>query len=294
LTKIADELQYNLTYGQMISSERAIGILSEVVPEALDRAGRKGLQMQPGVQADRKTDTGDDRLDLVTEADLALQEDILTTIARTELHRCVLLAEEKTDAVGEFTGEDPLRITLDSINGTKRYKDGSRAWEIVVGAHSPDQILFNYSLSPGLGYSVQIDEDKGIQTTGTFPGSIAQAKQSQMIMARRYDELLREHSELRDFFHDAHFEIVEKDPPIDAIGGRVGRNMAFVSGLVQGVLIHRPNPFDGLLPAHFAKHSGRQVITFGREGNFDGITDLTDMEIHKEMPVFIGGYLALN
>ncbi len=278
----------------MLSPERVIQILNDVLPETLEEAGKEGIRIQEkgtDIKSSSKTATGNEAIDLVTEADLALQSIILSKLLRTELRRCIVMAEEDTKEVTQFTGEEDICITLDPVNGTKRFRDGSMAWEIVVGARDARQALFTCSHSPRLGYTIRIDEDNGIQEDGQLPFS---GNEQKKVMARRFDELLEEHQVLKYFFAEQDLEIVKEDAPIPEINGRAGRNIAFVGGNLKGILIRNANVYDGILPVHFAKHSGGRVITFGREGSFVGETDLANPVLHKGALVYPGGYLALN
>ncbi|MBU0457953.1 hypothetical protein KJ652_06445 [Patescibacteria group bacterium] len=279
-----------------LSPERAISILKDVLPETMERAGKRGLeiQRQPEIVQKSKTETGNERFDLVTEADLALQEIVLKELIKTELRRCIIKPEEETPTTKKFTGEVPISITIDPVNGTQRFINRSKAWEIMVGAQTPDQILYTCSRSPGFDYTLEIDEEHGIKHFGRLPDIPKDVIGDNAIFVKNRERFLEQFPEMAEHLSLDEYQFQDSDPHFDAINGRLGRNMTFVAGLVKGILKYRANVYDGLLPAHYAKHSGGKVVTFGCNGDFAGKIDLTNTIDCKGMEVFKGGYLALN
>src|SRR5262245_31709517 len=96
------------------------------------QAGRTALRMQGRVNHYNKLQTGNPAIDIVTEADLATQESILTAMRATPLVGCRLLAEEDTESAKAFAHESNFYIGLDPIDGTAVYARGGQHFSTIV------------------------------------------------------------------------------------------------------------------------------------------------------------------
>lgn len=276
-----------------LTEREIVTILDDTVPNLFSHAGQRGLDMQTTAEASRKE--GDAEVNLVTTADIELQRIILEGLLKTRLASGRILAEESTpDLTDRFGGDPKLTISIDPINGTERYRAGSRSWEILITITTSNSILYSCSYSPGLGFTVVVDNFNGVRREGELPFV---ANEQRKIMARWAQDLAKD-PQLAPYLSSGEYELVEKDEPVPEMGGRVGRNISLVSGRLKGVLMGHPNTSDGLFLAHYARHlPGAKVVTFGRDGGFDGETDLVTLGSFKGGTNNIyspGGYLVIN
>ena len=76
------------------------------------QAAQLALKMQGGVEHHNKFNTGNELADIVTEADLAVQEFLLKAISKTDLVNCCLLAEEDTPSTEKFNKQGKYYLCL--------------------------------------------------------------------------------------------------------------------------------------------------------------------------------------
>src|SRR5262245_33661912 len=155
----------------MMNAECIIAHLESLEP-AFVRAGQAALRMQKGIKYYSKLETGDPAVDIVTEADLATQEAVLTAMRSTPLVGCRLLAEEDTESVKLFAPESNLYIGIDPIDGTAIYArgganvyDGCVEYVIASGRAQP---VYSDSMSGNLQLSDIRRREKGLYYPGHY------------------------------------------------------------------------------------------------------------------------------
>ena len=65
-------------------------------------SGELALQLRKKAVVNNKLQTGIRGIDIITNADVAVQEAILSEMAKTKLIECELIAEEKTSTAGKY------------------------------------------------------------------------------------------------------------------------------------------------------------------------------------------------
>lgn len=120
---------------------------------ALIKAAAIAVRMQPGIAAKKKSDTGTYEVDVVTEADAAVQEAVLAEWSRTNLTQCRLVAEESTPSDDRFNPKGKMLLTLDPIDGTYRYAEGKPVYSLIVGIQWNGQPLYTFVHYPAFGWS---------------------------------------------------------------------------------------------------------------------------------------------
>lgn len=80
-------------WGIMILDMRIEDCLDEIqkIEPAFIEAGKIAVEMQRNISPKKKFDTGTYDVDVVTEADFAVQKAVLSTISKTELVQCRLI-----------------------------------------------------------------------------------------------------------------------------------------------------------------------------------------------------------
>lgn len=76
------------------------------------KAGKRSVLLQNKAIASKKFTTGTYEVDVVTNADIEIQEMILSELSKTKLVDCRLVAEEKTKHVDKFNSDGELLLEL--------------------------------------------------------------------------------------------------------------------------------------------------------------------------------------
>lgn len=139
----------------MIDTDEYINLLIALEP-VIKRAGKLALQLRPNVKTQEKHQTGIRGIDIVTNADLAVQEAILQEIAKTKLVECQLIAEEDTPSVAKFRGTNGLTLTLDPIDGTIWYVSNADFFSTIVCLRDNESLLYTFCHYPVVDWSRRI------------------------------------------------------------------------------------------------------------------------------------------
>lgn len=124
-------------------------------------AGKIASKMSHEAKASNKTHTGFYELDIVTTADLAVQEFILERLSKSEeLRKCQLLAEENTKFQEDFAKESDFVLTLDPIDGTYLFANGKKMWKVIVGIHNKKRPIYTFCYFPEYDWAVKMVNDE--------------------------------------------------------------------------------------------------------------------------------------
>jgi fructose-1,6-bisphosphatase/inositol monophosphatase family enzyme len=232
-----------------------IKILISLEP-AFERAGELALEMRGRAATSTKSDTGIAEVDIVTEADVAVQEALLSALAATPLADCQLLAEEETPSVSKFKGTNDFRLTIDPIDGTIIYAGGGRFFSVIVGLHDATGPLYTYCRYPAARWTRRIVTGEGVRDFGETPDvPVLPGIDPSRTIAYTYGEP----------------EVLAKDAYAELSGlGYVFRQRRTVSleagsttmfylKKVAGMYVGNPNAYDGLGGLHFARERGLTV-----------------------------------
>ena len=120
-------------------------ILKSLEPVFIE-GSQLALKMQKGVSHHSKTNTGDSLTDIVTDADLAVQEFLLEKISKTDLKNCRLLAEEDTPSVNKFNPNGEYYLAIDPIDATAVYSKGGQYFSTIITLHNGKDILYMFDV----------------------------------------------------------------------------------------------------------------------------------------------------
>ena len=111
--------------------------------------------MRATAKSKNKFNTGVAGIDIVTEADTAVQEMILSEMAKTKLVECKLIAEEDTPSVKKFKGTNGLVLALDPIDGTIIYASTGRFFSTIVSLYGKENFLYTFCNYPVVNWSAK-------------------------------------------------------------------------------------------------------------------------------------------
>lgn len=150
-----------------MTEDQYLNILVSFEP-IFEQAANLACELRNKVSSYNKLQTGDAILDIVTEADLQVQEFIISRLAETPLIECELIAEESTPSVSKFKGTNGLVLSIDPIDGTAMYVAGEGFFSVIVGMHNKKDILYTYYRYPLLNWTKRILRDR-VEDIGDLP-----------------------------------------------------------------------------------------------------------------------------
>jgi len=120
-------------------------------------AGKLAKKMRASATSEQKHTSGVKEIDIVTSADLAVQEYILERISKSKiLKSCELLAEEETKFTEGFAKKSNYVITLDPIDGTYFYASGKKMYKVIVGINDKKNPLYTFWYCPEYDWGMKI------------------------------------------------------------------------------------------------------------------------------------------
>lgn len=261
------------------TEEKLVKFLVEL-ETVFKKAGELAMEMRKTVSSRNKFNTGVAGIDIVTEADTAVQEFILSEMTKTKLVECELIAEEDTPSVARFKGINGLVIALDPIDGTAIYASSGRFYSTIVTLHNKKDILYTFYNYPEVSLSRSIAGDK-IEESGAFPKIktkeglnlekiIGTSKPRTKIDPKIYKQIIDEGYEFKKF---------------NEITDESGAFTLFFSGTTAGYYMETPNPYDGLTALHYAKAKNYKIY---------GGVDISKTEPSDHGPHYQGWYLVLK
>jgi fructose-1,6-bisphosphatase/inositol monophosphatase family enzyme len=124
-------------------------------------AGKMASDMRHGSSVEYKSNTGFYEMDIVTLADIAVQEFILEKLSKSQLlQKCQLLAEENTEFKDKFAETSELVLTIDPIDGTYLFVNGKKMWKVIVGIHDKKRPLYTFCYFPEYDFAVKMVGDE--------------------------------------------------------------------------------------------------------------------------------------
>lgn len=136
-----------------------VEILKSLEPVFIE-AAQLAYKMQKGVKYHDKYNTGNPLADIVTEADLAVQEFLLKEIIKTDLVNCHLLAEENTPLAKKFNEQGKYYLGIDPIDGTATYAKGGKCFSTIISLHDGKNILYMFGYYPVLNWQYRVANNK--------------------------------------------------------------------------------------------------------------------------------------
>lgn len=281
-----------------------IDALDTYLPDILKEGGKVAQRLRvEGLERTGKG-TGTPKTDIVTSADFAAQRLILECLLDMGLSTSEIIAEESTpELTSRFKGKNGISIALDPINGTARFASGSPSWESIVTVTSKRRVIYACMHSPEIGHTLTINLIKGLREEGRDkllhlfadivrptgrPLLLGQTDHKKICAMQNDDARL---CALRNVLAHPDVAWVSGDNLLLPSGHRIGRDIAFVSGIVDGFLTHHPNAYDALIPAVYAHMTGGTVLSYGSNTFPD---NLTEIYRGQHEVTYTGGYLAMR
>jgi hypothetical protein len=150
-----------------MTEEQYLAMLVSLEP-VFDQAAKLACDLRNKVSSQNKTQTGIHAIDIVTDADLQVQEFVLEKLVETPLIECELIAEETTPTVSKFKGTNGLVLSIDPIDGTAMYVNGGKFFSLIIGLHNKKDLLYSYYHYPLLGWTKRILRDRA-EDIGDLP-----------------------------------------------------------------------------------------------------------------------------
>lgn len=260
-----------------------IKTLSKLEPVFL-QAGRMAVKMQSTAKHHNKTNTGNIVSDIVTEADLAVQEFLLGEMVKTELVDCRLLGEENTTLVSKFTGTNGYYLGIDPIDGTATYARGGKFFSVIVSAHDGKNLLYTFKHLPVFGWTIKIVE-KTYSTIGVQPKFESSLAGKHKILHWNYNP----EKTIPDIYKALKNKGLEFVNCADSRDDTSMQSM-FICNQIAGFYAENPNAYDGLVALHAALATKREIYSGGPSGSLD-FTNIKKRETGLYYP---GYYLVLN
>lgn len=218
-----------------------------------EQAANLACDLRDKVSSYNKSQTGVEGLDIVTEADLQVQEFVLQRLAETPLIECELIAEESTQSVSKFKGTNGLVLSIDPIDGTAQYVDGGKFFSLIIGLHNKKDILYSYYRYPVLQWTKRIIKNKA-ENIGIPPEIQTKSNIDPMSVL-----LSIPHVKPRKLPHDLEEKLTARGLSLHDrkdIADESSMTALFYVGKIAGVCINNPIAYDCLGCLHFAEATG--------------------------------------
>jgi fructose-1,6-bisphosphatase/inositol monophosphatase family enzyme len=221
------------------------------------KAGELALKMRETTGSKNKFNTGIAGIDIVTEADLAVQEFILSEMAKTKLVECELIPEEDTPSIAKFQGINGLVLTLDPIDGTIFYASIGRFWSTIVTLHNKKNILYNFCNYPVVDFSVRIANGK-VEETGALP-KINTKEEKDFSKTIFYTKTKIE--KIDPVIQKKLIEQGYNFCKVFDVTNEAGSCTFLFSGKSGGYYTETPNPYDGLVALNYGQAKGFEIFS---------------------------------
>lgn len=220
------------------------------------KAGDVAAEQQKTIGSYNKFNTGQADFDIITKADLEVQETILQAMAQTSLRECHLLAEEDTPSTKLFSSKGNHFLTIDPIDGTSLYAKGKKYWSVIISLHDDKEIFYSFDYFPAAKWAHKI-VGKKYEQIGEKP-KIIKSELSKVISQtygttegidrKIYDEVTKQGYEFRK----------RKDLTDEA-----GSTALFLAGQVAGYFNPKILVYDCLVALHYAQATGCKIYSNG-------------------------------
>lgn len=137
---------------QSMKENKYIDLIQTLEP-VFFKAGELSVKLQSDIAAKKKSATGIYEIDVVTDADIEIQETILSALSKTELSECRVVAEEKTESVDKFNQNGEILLAIDPIDGTYLYAAGAPIYSIIISIQKLGLPLYTFAHYPAIGWT---------------------------------------------------------------------------------------------------------------------------------------------
>lgn len=220
--------------------------------DAFLRAGQIARQLQKEIKAEWKTQTGDEAADIVTIADREVQEAVLRGLPRALLEQCRVMAEEITPTAAALSSEGPYFLTLDPVDGTKRYAAGSPYYSLILGLHDGQQPIYSFIYYPSLDWWIRLTDQ--VVTSGSPPWIEKERPDVSNSIVYTAGDPFREHPHWVEQAGRRGLNFVRGESV-----GPWGSKYLLLAGVSAGYYVSKPNVYDGLFGYHYGMAQGMQL-----------------------------------
>jgi 3'-phosphoadenosine 5'-phosphosulfate (PAPS) 3'-phosphatase len=213
-------------------------------------AGKLASRLRDGAEIGTKLGSGIKEIDVVTSADLAVQEFVLQKMLETDLVKCELVAEEDTPSRIKFAKKSDTVITLDPIDGTHNYVTGQKLYSIIVTLHNKKSPIYTFMYFPEVAWGLRI---LGLEISffGDEPkGEIIATDPKKVIGYTNY----KGSTDPRKTIPDLYIKLANegyKFKQKENLGKMLGPVLFFITGVTGGIFIENPSAVDGLVCLHY-------------------------------------------
>jgi fructose-1,6-bisphosphatase/inositol monophosphatase family enzyme len=249
------------------------------------QAGQTALRMQGSVNYYNKLQTGNPAVDIVTEADLATQEAILTAMRSTPLVECRLLAEEDTETVKAFAPESNFYIGIDPIDGTAVYARGGEHFSTIISLHDGEKFLYMFIYFPAWDWTVKIARGK-YTSLGSAPNLSMFDHLQKTVVYWSGKPKANIPEEILSAIKAKGLEFRK----MSSLGIGIGTIELFTSRKIAGVYYENMNVYDGCAEYVIASSRGQPLYSNSASGNLQ-LSHICKSEKGNHYP---GYYLVLT
>ncbi len=236
------------------NTEEYIDLLIELEP-VFKKAGELALELRQTAKSSYKSETGLHGVDLVTEADLAVQEMVLSEMVKTKLAECKIVAEENTPSVAKFKGINGLTITIDPIDGTFIYASNGRFFSTIICLNDGESLLYTFTHYPAVNWTRRIANNE-IQDFGDLPR--VKTKEG-LDLFKTISASFRDPAKT---VPDIYAKLVAEGytfRKLSDITDESGSYTLFTLGQVVGYYTDNPGAYDGMCGLHYAQVKGFRI-----------------------------------
>ncbi len=242
------------------------------------QAGKLALKMQENVISHNKFNTGNSAADIVTEADLAVQEFLLNEMLKTDLINCYLLAEENTVSAKKFNEEGKYFLSIDPIDDTALYAKGKEHFSTIISLHDGHKFLYMFIYFPAWDWIHKIVNDD-YSIIGEAPNLPDNAKDTILCWSGNPEKNIPE---------EVLNELKKRGIKFGSLRGiypDLGSIAMFANNKIAGIYHENPNVYDGLVEYNIALAKGLKT--------YSSPIDLTNIAKRETGFYYPGYYLAL-
>jgi fructose-1,6-bisphosphatase/inositol monophosphatase family enzyme len=249
------------------------------------QAGELACKMQRGVERHNKYNTGNPAADIVTAADLAVQELLLEAMSKTDLINCRLLAEENTPLTDKFNEQGQYYLAIDPIDDTAIYAKDGQYFSQIISLHDGKKFLYMFVQFPALNWTHRIIHNNYF-VSGQTPNFPLPPEAEKIIV-------YWSGSPEKNLPEKLYTELKNKGlsfAPVAALSKDVGSIAMFASNRVAGVYQENMNVYDALTEYNIALAKGLSVYAAGSSGTLD----LSNIQKRQNGLYYPGYCLELN
>ena len=227
-----------------MSKEDVLSAIEQFEP-TFRAAGMLASQLRIEAHVVQKLKSGVPEVDIVTSADLEVQEFILKQLAESGLKECELVAEEDTPSKNLFSKESDYVITIDPIDGTLLYSQGKRAYSTIIGLHDKKQPLYTFLFHPELDCGLKIIGRQSI-FFGKWP-SRGTLHPKTISYSSAIQNPTESNPELCENMRKKGYQFVDKK----TISKETGMTYQFLIGAIDGIYVENGSAVDCLIGLHY-------------------------------------------